>query len=152
QLESDDAGAPIDGIIAAIDPAVDQTTRTVKARASVPNKIDRLRPGMFVRVSVVLPSQGSVVSVPATAVVHASFGDSIFIVEDDPRPAGKAARQQSVRVGGARGDFVAIADGVKAGQEVVVAGAFKLRNGARVAINNDDVKLNPQLAPRPENR
>ncbi len=87
-------------------------------------------------------------TVPATAVVHASYGDSVFVVEDkkddagtpvagaDGKP-GKVARQQFVRVGEARGDFVAILDGVKAGQEVVTAGAFKLRNGSGVVVDND---------------
>ena len=61
------------------------------------------------------------------------------------------ARQQFVRLGESRGDFIAIADGVKAGQEIVTAGAFKLRNGAGVVVNND-VGAKPELAPQPENR
>ncbi len=56
-----------------------------------------------------------------------------------------------MRLGEARGDFVSIADGVKSGQEVVTAGAFKLRNNAGIIVNND-IKVEPQLAPRPENR
>jgi membrane fusion protein (multidrug efflux system) len=94
--------------------------------------------------------------------VRASYGDSVFIVEDKKDDAGalakgpdgkpsKVARQQFVRLGEARGDFVSIADGVKPGQEVVSAGAFKLRNGAGIVVNND-IKIEPQLAPRPENR
>jgi membrane fusion protein (multidrug efflux system) len=63
----------------------------------------------------------------------------------------RVARQQFVRLGEARGDFVGIADGVSAAQEVVSAGAFKLRNGSPVAVKND-VRLDPQLAPHPENR
>jgi membrane fusion protein (multidrug efflux system) len=68
----------------------------------------------------------------------------------DGKPA-KVARQQFVRVGQARGDFVAITDGLTAGQEVVTQGAFKLRNGAPVVVNNK-VKLSPSQTPRPENR
>jgi membrane fusion protein (multidrug efflux system) len=150
------------GKIAAIDPTVDATTRSLKLRASVPNKDEKLRPGMFAKVAVVLPEQGTVVAIPASAVVRASYGDSVFIVEDkkdesgspvkgpDGKPA-KVARQQFVRAGESRGDFIAIVDGVKPGQEVVSAGAFKLRNGAGVVVNND-IKVEPQLAPRPENR
>jgi membrane fusion protein (multidrug efflux system) len=87
--------------------------------------------------------------VPATAIVHASFGDSLFVVEskDDK----KVARQQFVRLGVARGDFVAIADGIKAGQEIVTAGAFKLRNGSGVVINNA-VGPTPALQPNVDNR
>jgi membrane fusion protein (multidrug efflux system) len=154
-------GLASDGLVAAIDPEVDSTTRTMKVRATVPNKEERLRPGMFANVSVVLPDQGSVVVIPATAVVHASFGDSVFVVEDKKDDAGvvvkgddgnavEVARQQFVRVGDARGDFVAIKDGVTAGQGVVSAGAFKLRNGASIKIV-PDVKAAPSLSPRPEN-
>jgi membrane fusion protein (multidrug efflux system) len=174
QLETVSVGMPVSvtiegtnglaaqGTLAAIDPTVDAATRTLKLRATVPNKDEKLRPGMFAKVAVVLPDQGTVVAIAASAVVRASFGDSVFVVEDkkdesgnvisgpDGKPA-KFARQQFVRVGESRGDFVAIADGVKAGQELVVAGAFKLRNGARVVVNND-IKPNAELSPRPENR
>ena len=151
-----DLGA--DGAIAAIDPSVDATTRTIKVRATVPNKGEKLRPGMFANVSVLLPERAPVVTVPANAVVHASYGDSVFIIEDKkdapPGPDGKPpkiARQQFVRVGESRGDFVAILDGVTKGQEVVTAGSFKLRNGAGVVVNNTIGKT-PELAPKPENR
>jgi membrane fusion protein (multidrug efflux system) len=155
-------GLTAEGRIAAIDPAVDATTRTLKLRATVPNRDEKLRPGMFAKVTVVLPDKGAVTAIPASAVVRASFGDSVFVVEDKKDGSGsvvtgpdgkqsKVARQQFVRLGEARGDFIAIADGVTAGQEIVTAGAFKLRNGSGVVVNNE-IKLDPQLAPRPENR
>jgi membrane fusion protein (multidrug efflux system) len=156
-----DAGAGHDGVVSAVDPAIDSTTRSIRVRASVPNTQDTLRPGMFANVALVLPQQKQLVSVPAPAVVHASFGDSIFIVEDKKDAAGasvkgpdgkpvRVARQQFVRTGTHRGDFVAIADGLKAGQEVVVSGAFKLRNGGGVVVNNSSVP-DARLAPTPEN-
>lgn len=153
---------PKPGTIAAIDPTLDPVTRSIRLRANVPNGDERLRSGMFVNVSVVLPQQASVVIAPSTAVVHAAYGDSVFIVEDkkddkgdvargaDGKPA-KVVRQQFVRLGEARGDFVMIREGLSAGQEVVVAGAFKLRNGMSVAVK-PDVKPAPELAPHPENR
>jgi membrane fusion protein, multidrug efflux system len=161
QLEDPKVPA-LDGIIAAVDPEVDATTRMMKVRASVPNKAEKLRPGMFANVTVVMPNRGTVTTAPVTSIVHAAYGDSVFIVEDkkdeaghavsgaDGKPA-KVARQQFVRVGESRGDFVAVLDGLKPGQELVTAGAFKLRNGAGVVINND-VKPDPQLTPRVENR
>jgi membrane fusion protein (multidrug efflux system) len=102
------SGAAAEGTVAAIDPAVDATSRSLKLRASVPNLGEKLRPGMFATVSVVLPDKGTVVAIPASAVVHASYGESVFVVEDkkdesghavsgpDGKPA-KAARQQFVR-------------------------------------------------------
>ena len=164
------------GKVAAVDPNVDPNTRAVNLRASVDEKQGQeqgkdqgdqtapgeLRPGMFVNVSVVLPDRASVVFVPATAIMRAPYGNSVYIVEDrkdaagqplsgpDGRPA-KVARQQFVRVGVTRGDFVAIDEGVTAGQEVVVLGAFKLRNGAPLMVNNE-IQLPSSQTPNPENR
>lgn len=153
---------PLDGTIAAVDPTVDSVTRAIKLRADVSNKTEGLRPGMFVRVAVVMPQKTKSVTVPATAIVHAPYGDSVFIVEDrkaeTPGPAktpdGKpvrVARQQFVRVGASRGDFVSVLDGMKPSQEVVTGGAFKLRNNATVYVDNTKQPA-PKLDPRPENR
>jgi membrane fusion protein, multidrug efflux system len=146
---------PVEGAINAVDPTVDPVTRSIRVRAVFPEQKVPLRPGMFLRVSLVLPERQSVVSVPATAVVHASYGDSIFVVEKQPGPDGRPrpiGRQKFVKLGDARGDFVAVREGVKPGEEVVVAGAFKLRNGLPLRIDNQSVKVDPKLEPTPENR
>ncbi|MBX3193241.1 MAG: efflux RND transporter periplasmic adaptor subunit [Labilithrix sp.] len=162
-LESSlDAGAPLEGAIAAVDPTVDPITRTIKLRADVAKRAEGLRPGMFVQVAVVLPNKSVSVTVPATAVMRAPYGDSVFIVEarkaDTPgvatTPDGKPvkiARQQFVKLGGARGDFVAVIDGVKKSEEIVTAGAFKLRNSSPIVVDNTK-EPKPELDPRPENR
>jgi len=151
-----------EGTISAVDPTVDPTTRNAKIRATIPEQDAKPRPGMFVNVQVVQPKQQSLVAVPLTAIVHASFGDSVFVVEPkkqgspgmDKTPDGKPvkiARQQFVRLGQTRGDFVAITKGVTAGQEVVSAGAFKLRNNSPVVVDNS-VKPDAGLDPHPGNR
>ena len=143
-----------EGEISAIDPNVDPMTRTIKVRASLPGVDDQLRPGMFLSVQVVLPEKNEVVAVPQTAIVHASYGDSVFVGEDKPGPDGKqrkVAQQQFVKLGTTRGDFVAVVDGLKADQEVVTAGAFKLRNGIPLKVNNQGAPV-PSLDPHPENR
>ena len=159
---TDVKGVALEGTVGAIDPTVDAATRSLKLRASIPNTADTLRAGMFVNVVIQLGDKAKVVIVPDTALVHASYGDSIFVVEpkkdeeghavvsDDGHPV-LAARQQFVRTGQARGDFVAITDGITAGQQVVTAGAFKLRNGGSVVVNND-IKPTPEQAPHVENR
>jgi membrane fusion protein (multidrug efflux system) len=150
------------GVVSTVDPTLDDATRSLKLRASIEDEKDTLRPGMFATVSVVLPSQKPVVTLPSTAIVHASYGDSVFVIEDKPAdmpgkaetPDGKpvkVARQQFVRVGQARGDFVEISEGLNAGADVVTAGAFKLKNNAPIVIDNS-VKPDPKLDPRPENR
>lgn len=141
------------GAISAIDPSVDPVTRNIKLRASLPDSAE-LRPGMFVRAEVVLPDQAEVVAVPQTAIVHASYGDSVFVGEEKAGPDGKprkVAQQHFVKVGATRGDFVAVLDGLKPEQEVVTAGAFKLRNGIPLKVNNQGGP-EPKLDPHPENR
>jgi membrane fusion protein, multidrug efflux system len=155
-------GEVIDGTLAAIEPSLDSATRTMRLRARVPNQGDALRSGMFVTVSVILAANAKYVAVPATAIVHASYGDSVFILEAKPEDepgtretaAGEpvlVARQQFVKTGPRRGDFVAVVEGVAAGQEVVSAGGFKLRNGAPVFVTDAAVPT-PELAPHPPNR
>lgn len=156
------AGRPLEGTITALQPIVSASTRTIGVRAEIPRAPDVVRPGMFADVEVVLPERRTVVAVPATAIVHAPYGDSVFVVEDlppdapgpratrDGRPI-RVARQAFVRTGEARGDFVAILDGVRAGAEVVSAGAFKLRNGSTVYVVPEGAAI-PELTPRPESR
>jgi membrane fusion protein (multidrug efflux system) len=155
-------GAPIDGTIGAIDPAIDAATRTIKVRADVPNQGERLRPGMFVTVTVVLPERKSLVTAPATSIIHSPYGDSVFVIEAKAEGAPgmrttqdgkevKVARQQFVRLGPARGDFVSVVDGVKKGDELVATGGFKLRNGSPVVVDNTKT-LAPSTTPHPDNR
>ncbi len=150
------------GTISAIDPTIDSTTRNVKIRAAIPEPANKPRPGMYVNVQVVQPTRQAVVAIPVTALLHASYGDSVFVVEDKPpgtpgvarTPDGKTvqiARQQFVRTGAARGDFIAITKGVTGGQQVVSAGAFKLRNNSPVVVDNS-VQAKAQLALQPQNR
>jgi membrane fusion protein (multidrug efflux system) len=153
---------PLMGMIAAIDPAIEERTRSLHVRASVPNADERLRAGMFVDVSVVLPNRERLVIVPMTAIVHASYGDSVFVVENKPKdapgmrrtPDGKSVRvvrQQFVQTGRRQGDFVAVRKGLRADEEVVTAGAFKLRKGAPVVVTREAVPT-AQLQPHPQNR
>ncbi len=144
-------GQAIDGRITAVNPLVDAETRNVRLQATVANRAEKLRPGMFVNTSVGLPIRRTVLAIPATAVLYAPYGDSVFIVADDKeRKGGKALRQQFVRLGEKRGDFVAVTDGLKGGEDVVSTGVFKLRNGQAVVVDN---RLSPPFreSPKPEN-
>ena len=96
-------------------------------------------------------SGSKVLAIPATAVLYAPYGDSVFVVDDDKAgKGGKVLRQQFVRLGEKRGDFVAVTAGLKEGETVVSTGVFKLRNGQAVVVDNE---LAPEfrLAPKPEN-
>jgi membrane fusion protein (multidrug efflux system) len=143
-------GERLQGRLTAIDPLVDVETRSIRAQATAANTGEKLRPGMFVNVAVGLPARQKVLAVPATAVLYAPYGDSVFIIEEGADKQGKSLRQQFVRLGPKRGDFVAVESGVKEGESVVSTGVFKLRNGQPVVVDNT---LAPDFkkAPTPEN-
>ncbi|HUL52972.1 MAG TPA: efflux RND transporter periplasmic adaptor subunit [Opitutaceae bacterium] len=145
-------GTVIEGRITAINPDVDSATRNVRVQATLANSSEHLHPGMFANVSVVLPSTDQVLVIPATAVLYAPYGNSVFVVEpkkdDQGGQATEVLRQQLVRLGTRRGDFVAVTSGLKAGETVVTSGVFKLRNGIAVTVNNS-LAPNAQLAPHP---
>jgi len=146
------AGVEFPGRVTAIDSVIDEATRNVQVQASLPNAEGRLHPGMFVRVHVDLGASSQAVSLPASAISYAPYGDSVFIVGDVKGPKGetyRGVRQEFVKLGGARGDRVAVVSGVKPGEEVVTSGVFKLRNGGAVHVNND-VQPGNEAAPRPE--
>jgi membrane fusion protein, multidrug efflux system len=145
-------GHEFKGKLTAINPMVDTITRNVTLQATLENLDHALRPGMFAKVEVELPEKHKTLVVPGSAISYAPFGDSVFVIEKKKDPkSGKEAqtiRQQFVRVGEARGDFVSITDGLKPNETIVSTGVFKLRNGMAVTINND-LAPKPQLNPTP---
>jgi membrane fusion protein (multidrug efflux system) len=140
------------GRITAINSVVDEATRNVQVQATLANPRGQLRPGMFVNVKVVLGSGATVIALPASAIHYAPFGNSVFVVGDLPGPDGKpyrGVRQQFVKLGGSRGDQVAVVSGLEPGAEVATSGVFKLRNGAAITVNNTQQPSNDP-APKPE--
>ncbi len=133
-------GEIIKGKITAINPQVETATRNIMVQATVPNGNQHLRPGMFVNVTVLLPEHDTTLVIPATAVLNAPYSDSVFIVENDASdkksPPGTVVRQQFVKLGERRGDFIAVIAGLKEGETVVSTGVFKLRNGQAVSVDN----------------
>src|SRR5687767_14947165 len=150
---ADVSGAESTGRVTALDSMVDEATRNIQVQATMPNPDGKLRPGMFVQAEVTLGPSQSVVVLPASAISYAPYGDSVFVVTDMKGEDGKAyrgVRQQLVKLGPARGDQVAVVNGVKAGEEVVTSGLFKLRNGAAVNVNNA-VRPGNSATPKPGN-
>ncbi|HSP15302.1 MAG TPA: efflux RND transporter periplasmic adaptor subunit [Thermoanaerobaculia bacterium] len=146
-----DAGTE-NGRIAAVDSVIDEATRNARVQAIFENRSGKLRPGMYVEARLAKGAASQVIALPASAISYAPFGDSVFIVENVKGPDGKpfrGVRQQFVKLGGARGDQVAVLTGVKAGEEVVSSGVFKLRPGAAVQVNNDIQPAN-SAKPKPE--
>jgi membrane fusion protein, multidrug efflux system len=141
------------GKITAINPEIDPATRSVRVRATLVNQGEKLRPGMFANVEVLLASESTVLQIPATAVLYAPYGDTVFVIDEqqDENSGEKqlVLRQQVVRLGSARGDYVSVLEGLKEGEQVVTTGVFKLRPKMAVVIDNSlapDVKLSPKPA------
>jgi len=143
------------GEITTVNPEVDVATRNVRVRATFANVDGRLRPGMFANVEVLSSGSAPVLIIPATAVIFAPYGDSVFAIEQqkDEKTGQTAAvaRQKFVRLGDRRGDFVAVASGLAAGETIVSSGAFKLRNGATVAVQ-EGLGPGAELAPSPKDQ
>jgi membrane fusion protein (multidrug efflux system) len=141
------AGREFTGKLTAVNSAVDPATRNVSLQATLDNADHALRAGMFARVKVLLPRTNPTLFIPATAVSYAPYGNSVYVIEKKHDDAtGKdslALRQQFVRTGETRGDFVAVTEGLKPGDQIVSTGVFKLRNGMEVVVDN-------KLAPKPE--
>lgn len=146
-------GRTFPATVTAINSEVDPATRNIAIQATMDNPGEVLRAGMFARVEVQMSEAEPLVVVPATAVSYASYGNSVFIVEKMKGEDGKeylGVRQQFVKLGATRGDLVAITGGVKAGEQIVTSGVFKLRNGAPVQVNNI-VQPTSSATPTPAN-
>lgn len=127
------------GEITAMEARVDPATRNVLVQATVRNAEGKLRPGMFVNVEVLLP-ETEVLAVPTSAIRYAPYGDTVFVVKDG------VCEQRFVKLGSARGDLMVVESGVRAGEEIVTSGTFKLRGGMPVRVNN---AVLPSADPRP---
>jgi membrane fusion protein (multidrug efflux system) len=143
-----------EGKLTAISPQVDPVTRTIELQGTLDNSEGALRPGLFVDVTLTISKSNEVIVIPATAIIYAPYGNSIYKIsrntdEKSEQPTG-IVKQSFIRIGQHRGDFVSVLDGLEVGDEVVSAGGFKLRNDAPVTINNE-MAPSPKLEPTPDN-
>lgn len=147
-------GEIYEGSINAVSPEVDSATRNLRVRATISNRREKLRAGMFAKVEVVLPARNEVLAIPATAVLFAPYGDSVFVIEEEEGGSDGVdkltLRQRFVRLGVQRGDFVSVIEGLEAGERVVSSGVFKLSSGMNVVIDNT-LAPKAEVAPRPDN-
>ena len=126
-------------------------------RAKFDNTDKQLRPGMYARANVALPGDQKVLVVPATALVIAPYGDSVFVVVTaaqagitNTASTNLVAQQKFIRTGRAQGDFVSVESGLSPGDKIVTAGAFKLRTGIGV-VENNEVAPKTSTSPNPPN-
>jgi membrane fusion protein (multidrug efflux system) len=143
-------GVKFNGRITALDSVINEQTRNIQIQATLANPGGKLRPGQFLEVELALDQPRSVIPLPASAINYAPSGDSVFVVgdmkDDKTGKPYKGVRQQIVKIDGSKGDQVAIISGLNPGDEVVSAGAFRLRNAAPVEVNNS---VQPSNSPKP---
>ena len=121
-------GEEFHGRIYAVEPVVDEQTRTILMRARIPNKANKLKPGMFVRVAVTLANRPNAIIVPEQAIWPQGQDNFVFRVVD-----GKAALTK-IRIGNRQPGRVEIVQGLDATDTVVTEGQIKLRDGAPVMV------------------
>jgi multidrug efflux system membrane fusion protein len=122
-------GPPAIGNITFIDNQVDQTTGTIRMKATFPNANRRLWPGQFVNVVVRLSLEPNAIVVPSVAVQNGPEGQYVFVVKDD-----QTVEMRPVRVARTAGQETVLREGVKVGETVVTDGQIRLVPGSRISI------------------
>ena len=128
------------GKITAINSTVDTQTHNIQLQGTIPNKDNKLYPGLFANIKVMQPTQENVISVPQTAITYSLFGNSVYVIYDDGKDKdGKTiqrVKQVFVSTGAEYKDNIIITDGLKAGEQIVTSGQLKLDNATQVIVNN----------------
>jgi membrane fusion protein (multidrug efflux system) len=134
-----------EGRITAINPGLDETTRSVRLQATLENPKQLLRPGMFAQVEVLLPERTGVLTVPEAAITYTPYGDAVFLVEEQDGQL--VAQRRQVETGPVQGERVEIVSGLSEGERLVLAGQVKLRNGQALQIDNEILPTGGTIGP-----
>ncbi len=125
----DDSEKPREGEVSFLDNAVQDTTGTVKLRATLPNNDHRFWPGRFVRVRLVLETIHGAILIPAAAPQKSAKGMFVYVVNND-----SIAELRPVKLGQRQEDLVVVDQGLKAGERVVVSGQLAVTPDAKVQV------------------
>lgn len=130
-----DSGGPVTGKIAFFENAIDQTSGTITIRATFDNAEQRLWPGQFVKVTVLVRTDPNSLVIPPAAVQIGQNGSYVFVVKDDD-----TTEVRLVTVERTVNNMAVIAKGLKAGEKVVIDGQLRLSEGTHVQIVADGQK------------
>ena len=125
----DDSEKPREGEVSFLDNAVQETTGTVKLRATIPNSDHRFWPGRFVRVRLILETIRGAVLISAAAPQRSAKGMFVYVVNND-----SVAQLRPVKLGQRQEDLVVVDEGLKAGERVVVSGQLAVTPDAKVQV------------------
>ncbi|NUT83577.1 MULTISPECIES: efflux RND transporter periplasmic adaptor subunit [Pseudomonas] len=145
--------------ISAINPKVEDSTRNVLVRATLANPDDKLLPGMFANLEVILPDVAAGIVAPESAVTYTLYGNSMYVVSQKKTADGTVekndkgqpvliAERRFVETGERRDGQVLVTKGVQSGEQVVIAGQLKLDNGTPIAISDDKTLTEQNSPPR----
>jgi multidrug efflux system membrane fusion protein len=126
-----DLTPPVQGDLTFIDNEVDRQTGTIRFQATFDNDDDRLWPGLFVNVSLVLGEQDNVLVVPTEAIQNGQQGYYVYVAQDD-----NTVVNRSVKPGRAVDGHTAIVEGLKEGERVVTDGHLRLKPGAKIEVKS----------------
>jgi membrane fusion protein (multidrug efflux system) len=127
-----------------------ETSRSITVRGEFPNPEHKLLPGMYAAVTVLTGEPEAVVTIPQTAVTYSLYGNSVFVVVPAKQQQANGGSQELeverrfVKAGEVREGRVSIGEGIKAGEQVVVAGQNKIAPGTKVRIDNSIALAEPR--------
>jgi membrane fusion protein, multidrug efflux system len=128
------------GKISALNALVDPQTHNMTVQAIIPNQGEKLYPGLFARIKVLLPQRRHVISIPQTAINYTLYGNTVYMVKEEGK--NKAGIEmfsvwlRDVSIGEERDNHILITHGLRANECIVSSGQLKLSNGQHVVINN----------------
>ncbi|MBN2751738.1 MAG: efflux RND transporter periplasmic adaptor subunit [Rhodospirillaceae bacterium] len=133
------------GRLSAIEPKIDTASGLITAQATFPNEEGLLRPGMYAKARIILPSEDQYLVVPQPAINYSLYGDFIYVVRSDDKDAMRAY-QTAVKVLDRHDNLALIAGDVKPGETIVASGAVRLSNGSKVKVAETPVlKVKPAV-------
>lgn len=130
------------GRLLTLDNQIDTTTGTVKLRAQFDNQDGALFPNQFVNVELLVDVMHDTAVVPSSSIQRGAPGTFVYLVNPD-----STVSVRTVELGPVDGDHVAVKSGLKAGDQVVVDGADKLRDGIKITLREAGGGNPPTAAP-----
>jgi multidrug efflux system membrane fusion protein len=131
-LDRSGASKLADGTLQTFDSQIDPTTGTIKLRAIFPNANKRLFPNQFVNIRLLLDTHKDVVTMSNAGIQRGIPGTFVYLINAD-----STVSVRPIKLGAVEGDRVEVLSGLQAGDRVVIDGADKLREGAKIVIRSE---------------
>jgi membrane fusion protein (multidrug efflux system) len=140
--------------ITAANPDIDPLTRMIAVQAIVPKGDSELRSGMYSKVILPIGESQNLILIPSTAIKHAPYGDSVFILKEASEDNGEKTympEEKYITTAGSKGNQTAVKTGLNENELIAASGIFKIITGIPLKVNNEiPADINP--APSPENQ